>query len=223
MSPSHRPRRSPFTRWTFIGYGISLAIFGALLCFSSVVPFYIYRNSTGGPITAPTKLDLPWNFLAPMFVGPLLVGLFCVGVAWRLDRDNERRIEPLALVALFLAVLGHYVAICGANAMVYYSDAITVSWIEQSIWILVAAAALGVFAWARIILSRPMVAGRTIATCVLVCSLGTVWIVDHSLSNRTVPLPEIGIELPVVQHSTTNLARSGNAESPFEIVALLHL
>lgn len=195
-------KASPLARWSLIGLAASLVALPLFfLAVASVTRKYFYWNEPHAP-RPPEPLDLPWVW---GFAGSAFL-ILCTGItalALWLDRKSERRVEPLALVALCLAVLGHAQAISGARVISNHHDTWPVNLIGVSIWMLVAAAALGALAWLRIVLSKNPVRGRILATCALVCSLGTAWIVDRFLVGfGLVPTLRAGIELPVSLHST---------------------
>ena len=202
MARKKRVKAAPFTGWIFLGFGVALLAVAAVYVGLAIIPWSIF-SSDSGPPSPPERLDLP---LVSTVLGWSVV-LGCVGfaaLALRLDHGRERRVEPLAMIALCLAALGHAEAISGANAMASHSGAWPVNLIEVAIWLLLAAAGVGVLAWIRILISKQPVRGRILASCALACSLGTAWFVNLNLVDHygNPPTSEDGIEVPVAYHSS---------------------
>jgi len=200
-------------RWLrnlILGIGLTpLALVGVGVMFG-VVPFRIFQAyGTPQPSAPPEALALPWISGA---VGWTFV-FVCVGltvlILW-LDRGRKQRVEPLALLALCLAALGHAEAIHAARVMAF-SDAWPVNLVDVGIWILLAASGVGVLAWLRMLISKNPARGRVFATCAILCSLGSAWIMHTFLGEPWKrPTAEDGIELAVAHYSSPE--RSYNIE-----------
>jgi biopolymer transport protein ExbD len=195
MSPKRRIKSARFTIWLIPGMLISIGLHCAVAFFLASVPWYVFSFGRGG---APEPLELPWISTGwGWFIVCVTVGFTAAGI-W-LDRGRSKRIDPLARVALGLSVLGFAEAISGAMHM-----ATTLCWpvnlIDVSIWLLVAAAALGVISWIRILLSKGTLRGWVFATSSVVCSAGYAWVVFTFLASYYAPAP--AIELPVVAASS---------------------
>lgn len=231
MTIERRQEASPLARWSIIGLGSGLVALPLLLWVRAFATRRTFWFDTHPP-RPPEPVDLPWVWgLAGWAFLILCTGTTALAL-W-LDRKSDRRVEPLALIALCLAVLGHGQAISGARVISNDPHAWPVNLVGVSIWILIAAAGAGALAWVRILLSKNPVRGRMFATCALVCSLGTAWIVDRFLVEYglTTPLRN-DIELPVSIHSRLDrpdpeiyrseiliLADGATSHEPFKILA----
>lgn len=231
MTIERRQEASPLARWSIIGLGSCLVALPLLLRARALATQRYFWFDTHPP-RPPEPLDLPWVWgLAGWAFLILCTGITALAL-W-LDRKSDRRVEPLALIALCLAVLGHGQAISGARVISNDPQAWPVNLVGVSIWMLIAAAGVGGLAWVRILLSKKPVRGRMFATCALVCSLGTAWIVDRFLVEYGLTKPVRGdIELPVSIHSRLDrpdpeiyrpeiliLADGATSHEPFEILA----
>ena len=200
MAKMKTTKAAPLTWWIFPGFGVSILVFLVVCVWTAWMSGNLLFRDDSLP-RPPEPLDLPW---VSGWVGWGFL-LLCAGttaLALWLDRESERRVEPLAMIALCLTGLGYAEAISGANVMANYPDSWPVNRVEVAVWILVAAAGVGVLAWIRILLSNNLVRGRIFATCALVCSLSTAWIVNTFLIDSWLsPILEDGIELPVAYHS----------------------
>ncbi|GEM_PF-3125287 len=183
-----------------IGIVISLGV----LCLSVWVvenrPLPLWE--IGGPLHAPEALVLPW-IPGPFSLTFVVLCAAVTAAAIRLDRGRRSRVEPLALVALCLSVLGHAQGVRAASV-------IGSSW--QPVWplnltgvavgLLIGAAAVGVVAWVRILISKRPVRGRMFATSAVFCSLCSAWWIDTFLADPYWGLGLGGaVELPIVYHS----------------------
>jgi len=148
----------------------------------------------------PTPLALPWVY-GVLGWTVLIVTLGFTALAIWLDRERTRRVDPLARIALAVSILGLAEAIAGARVAASV-HAFPINLIGNSIWILSAAAALGVIAWIRILLSRRALRGRVFATCAIVCGACSAWIMDVFLTDPWLsPSQGDGIELAVADQS----------------------
>ena len=92
--------------------------------------------------------------------------------------------------------------------------------------VLLAAAVVGGFAWVRILLSKALVRGRVFATCALVCSLGTAWIVDRFLVaadmegiDPVIVINKVDLEPDGVELATECLAPYASENVPMHITS----
>lgn len=196
MNRVKRIKAAPFTLWLIPGFVISVSLFVLSVLLLAAMPWGIFGGGGPGP---PEPLDLP---LVPGAVGwfVLLFTVGFTGIGIWLDRGIPRRIDPIARLAACLSVLGIAEAISVANIMasdnVWPADLIDVIW-----WILIAATAVGVISLVRLLVARGELRGWVFAICSVACSACTLWHVNTGLVNYYKPLPDDGIDLPVVFHS----------------------
>lgn len=196
MSPKKRVKAAPFTLWLIPGFLISLGLLVLSYLALAAVPWGIFGTSEPGP---PKRLDLPLVSTAlGWFVVIFTVGFTAVGI-W-LDRGQEKRIDPLVRIALCLSVLGIAEAISGANHLAV-GHVWPVNLIHAAFWILLAAMAVGVVSWIRLLLARGAVRGWILAICSVFCSAGAAWYLHAHLIDFGTPPPDDGIELPIVFRS----------------------
>ncbi len=190
----------PFGWWAILGMGISLLVFvGAYRVLGDLPWNYITRTDV--PPHPPQPIDRPW--VSGGFAWGLLLLLPCATalVLW-LDRGSERRLDPLAMIALCLAILAHGEAIYTANAIAELPDHWPENLVRVSVTLLLASCGVAALAWIRLVLSKQRLRGRMFAICATVCSLGSAGIVHALLGlGWWKPIPNDGIEPPVAYHS----------------------
>jgi biopolymer transport protein ExbD len=198
MSPDSKKRikAAPFTLWLIPGFVISIGLFCLSVLLIAVIPWGIFGGGGPGP---PERIDPPlFSGLQGLFVVIITVGSTGVGI-W-FDRGQEKRIDPIARIAACLAVLGIAEAISVATIMAS-GNVWPVNLIDVILWLLSASIAVGVISWIRLLLAGGELRGWIFATCSVACSACALWHVDTGLVNFYKPLPDDGIELPVVFHS----------------------
>lgn len=195
-----RSRTDRLMRCMIIGIGIfplPLIVIGLAL---GLVPWNIFDSRSPQLSEPPSPMDVPW-VSGGLGWAVVLISVGLTALTLRLDRGAAKRIEPLALVAICIAVLGHAEAIYGSRTMAS-TGAWPVNVIQVSIWILLVAGGVGALAWVRILLSKTPLRGRIFATCALVCSLCSAWIVHTFLVDRWVSADAgDGVELAVTRAS----------------------
>ena len=197
MGSKRRIKAAPFTAWIFVGLLVSVVAHSLMAMGLAVTPYYSFAHGDAGP---PEPLELPWvrGWLGWTFlIGT--VGITSIAV-W-LNRGREERTDSVALIALCVGVLGFAEGITGAllqSTTQYWP----VNLIDVSIWLLLAAAALGALSWVRILISKRAVHGKVFATCAIVCCSGYAWVISTFLVEYPDAYAmEDGIELPVAHHS----------------------
>jgi len=196
MVRKQRIKAAPFTLWLIPGSLISIVVFFLAVLLLAVTPWGICGRGGAGP---PEPLDLPLvSSSLGWFVVVSTVGFTALGI-W-LDRGREKRIDPVARVALCLAVLGIAEAISGADSMAS-CHAWPVNLVHVAFWILVAAMAVGVVSWIRLLLAKGAMRGWIFAVCVVLCSAGAAHYLATHLFEYGPPLPDDGIELPIFRAS----------------------
>jgi len=196
MVRKQRIKAAPSKLWSILGFVISIALCGLAFTILAMLPWELVSSREYGP---PERISAPLvSGLEGWFV--FLLTIVFTGLGLWLDRGRPRRIEPLARVAACLSVLGTGEAIYAARLMAPH-----VIWpvnlIDTAWWLSLAAIGVGVISLVRLQLARGELRGWVFAICSIGCSAGAAYFTHLGLIGFYAPLPEDGIELPLVNHS----------------------